>query len=447
MATITFSLAYVATSVSTPADATLVVPMSVIAEAAESAADDNILDAALEELLLGMIDGVDSGSSIAGFTDKVAYPIVYPLSLLGWEQRVLDAMMARGFALIELDDEFADVMRNAAAAADAFFSLPLREKFKCARDEMIEGYGFINRGREVYNVQERFVELDGSDFASSSAGSVSSSGSDSDESDVLGVQRDPWPRSLGTDFRETIEGALTRLKALARECLGGVGSATGLDEDRLDALVHVPPVVDEVYGFRTTLRLLKYYQGVPFDNERAEDGSSDDDLWDPEMFAFTRGDARCIEHGDSTLLTVAPVSAVAELQVVDRATGRWANVEALHPPAADHARYAVVFPGYYGAWLTNGTLAASLHRVESCAASADRVSMPFFLRVEPRVPVHPIPVSGPPRTSANEAYILNQCSVVPQFATWLTRYPLWTKFKPPSATTSDTPAASDPTVA
>ena len=440
---------------------------------------------------------------LVGFCEPVAYPVVHPLTLLlrypeaiarassptqplilrtstnlslaplptplltlaeleeGDERtaeegrrKLVEGLRDRGYVLLRWGEKEAGAVKSAAENAERFFDLDMRSKFECARQDMVEGYGFMKRGRETYNAQEVFVEY-GPELLDSD------SDSDSDfEDDPVGKLPLPYPPSLSPEFPQAITTAVSSLKRVAtlllKECLADAG----VSADAVESMVAIPETVHASHRFRTTLRLLKYHKDVAasFQTEKpsragSDDGSEDSSAYEPEIedgeaitldeLGVMAGDALCMEHGDSTLLTIAPVSSVPELQVVDAATGQWINAELLHTAFEEesgtgtHWEYGVVFPGYFLARASSGRFRATLHRVELSHPDTDRISLPFFLRTEPEIPLclcPSLPLSPLAPLAESETKTLDALAAADSAAAfsyyWMPAFPLWTKFKP-----------------
>lgn len=308
------------------------------------------------------------------------------------------SLVQDGFAVLRCDVATRALLDDTVRMADAFFELPMEEKFCCARDEMIEGYGFVARGRETYNMMEAFT----------------AQSSDEDED----VQSVPFPRDALPEFEPHMRAALSCLRALAVDvALAAVCRVLGLDEAAARAVCAPPPEpVEGPSPWRTTLRLLKYYKVLPMQARPSEDDEDELAEWHRtrDLFKCSDGDALCMEHVDSTMLSLAYVSDVPELQILSQSSGCWHDVEAV----PDHAGCLVVFPGYYLAQLSGGRIAPTLHRVER-KSDRDRLSIPYFLRTEPGVNI-PAPAAHPLRADDSVESLID----------FIKTEPLWIAFKP-----------------
>eukprot|EP01090_Pellita_catalonica_P021999 TRINITY_DN8394_c0_g1_i3.p1 TRINITY_DN8394_c0_g1~~TRINITY_DN8394_c0_g1_i3.p1 ORF type:complete len:583 (+),score=96.87 TRINITY_DN8394_c0_g1_i3:51-1799(+) len=82
----------------------------------------------------------------------------------------------------------------------------------------------------------------------------------------------------------------------------------------------------------------------------------------------------CIEHTDTTILSVGPVSEIPELQFYNRATREWVYAES----EVDNS-HVIIFAGRMLARLTAGYYQPTFHRVYR-RCGEERLSLPFFLR-------------------------------------------------------------------
>jgi len=91
-------------------------------------------------------------------------------------------------------------------------------------------------------------------------------------------------------------------------------------------------------------------------------------------------------HADMGLVTVAPVSTIPALQLLDPRTGRTHHPEKDLPPSS-----WIVFAGETLGFLTGGKIGAPLHMVPYVDRSggAHRYSAPFFLRAGPETVLVP----------------------------------------------------------
>jgi hypothetical protein len=119
------------------------------------------------------------------------------------------------------------------------------------------------------------------------------------------------------------------------------------------------------------------------------------------------------DHTDSSLVTLAPRSTMAALEMKRFDTGAWECVE-------EHMRDpddCVVFMGDSGAYLTNNYFPSPLHRPGSRRMCEDRqpgtrISTPFFLRGAERVVLRPDRLCGcalPPLTVAQVSSNVGLC--------------------------------------
>ena len=127
-------------------------------------------------------------------------------------------------------------------------------------------------------------------------------------------------------------------------------------------------------------RLLQQLKGgVSLERARAAQAAESGDLSVFDTFLYPNMEASTVNmraHTDPGLLTLKLASSTPGLEVRDRRTGCWVDVEALCEPAAD----CIVFCGEALQLSSAGRYEAALHRVRHASAGA-RVSCVFELRI------------------------------------------------------------------
>ena len=169
--------------------------------------------------------------------------------------------------------------------------------------------------------------------------------------DAAALDLVPWPSGRQPGLRPAVEGATTALHSLARRLLTQLDGGTVLEAARAQqAAAHGDPSVLDV---------------LMYPNQRAD-------------VVNMRG------HTDPGLLTLTLGSQIPGLEVHDRASRRWVDVESMCTPAE-----CVVLCGEALQVFSGGLYEAAPHRVRHAAGGA-RLSTVFELRLHAVPPrVHP----------------------------------------------------------
>ena len=139
----------------------------------------------------------------------------------------------------------------------------------------------------------------------------------------------------------------------------------------------VTTAVNELHNLATTL-LRRLDNGL--EGARAAQAESDGDPSVLDIFVYPNQHSSLPNmraHTDPGLLTLTVASEVPGLEIRDRSTGEWIDVEALCDAGSD----LIVFCGEALSLATNNRYAATLHRVRHHEGGKARVSTVFELRI------------------------------------------------------------------
>lgn len=259
-----------------------------------------------------------------------------PLALLHTDV-VLDSVHRQGWALLRVPPDVALALRQLETQWRAFFAQPAALKDAFRTPTLTPGYMTPFPGlHETFEYASRAPSL----------------------------RCPPSTAALTQRLFEWLEAtALAVLRAMLEQCC------------------HTPATwawSDALFPAESTLRLLHY------------------DRVEPTVPVATL-EKHFPAHTDSSLITLAPRSSMAALEMKRFDTGDWVCVE----EAMDDGQI-VVFMGDAGAYLTNNHFPSPIHRpgvgrmLESWRPGvAARISTPFFLRAAPTVVLDPAPFAAP----------------------------------------------------
>jgi isopenicillin N synthase-like dioxygenase len=242
-------------------------------------------------------------------------------------------------------------IREAYAAAERFFSLPVDAKRRSRVERSGGNRGYVGFGAE-HAKHQKVGDLKEFFHVGRDLPELGPGGTNVFPADVPSFE--PATRALFED-----------LEGVARILLDALADVFAVDRSTFT------PMID---GGNSILRIIHY---------------------PPLRDAFIPGAVRAAEHEDINLLTLLCESTSAGLEILTR-DGRWLPVAA--PPG-----HIVVDSGDMLQLLTNGQIPATTHRVVNPASTADdvvRYSMPFFVHPFPSCPLTPLPFCVSPERPA-----------------------------------------------
>eukprot|EP00741_Cyanophora_paradoxa_P020207 tig00000219_g19506.t1 len=314
---------------------------------------------------------------------------------------VLDSLRAHSFLRVSVGPDQVAVVREAHAAAGAFFARPAEEK-RPRKLLVSPGSGsekFVGwtgqPGREWFQVRRH--SLRAAPF--------------------------PWPEGDGGRLESALTALFRLLDSISRGVLTLIAEGLSLPPATFtDLLDPIDPFPDDAYG-SDVMRLYQYHSqaekrrraaiaekrataalkaregaGGAGGEDPAGEYASDyatplppRDARGPAAVAAAFAAPACGVHADLGLVTVSPPSSSPGLVVLDPSVQAWVDVES----NAGEAQFSV-FVGETLGLLTNGALRATLHYVNDATIpeAEARYSCPYFCRGRPGAPLPALQLGG-----------------------------------------------------
>eukprot|EP01096_Ripella_sp_DP13-Kostka_P011459 TRINITY_DN4632_c0_g1_i1.p1 TRINITY_DN4632_c0_g1~~TRINITY_DN4632_c0_g1_i1.p1 ORF type:complete len:442 (+),score=127.65 TRINITY_DN4632_c0_g1_i1:39-1328(+) len=247
------------------------------------------------------------------------------------DQLLLEQMRRYGHIRCVLNGRFAEAYSKITKAAAMFYSMPKEEKNKLKLEDEHQSLGFTwKRTRELFHVHScMFKDATKPTFCHPDLPS----------------------------FMEDNEECYWAFKEVAMMTLRSIARGMKIP---LDYIEKITEEEETPWKYSSSLRLFQY-------NPVSDSG---DCKYNPD----DEDQLQCVEHADSTLITINPCTKPEEVEMLDRSTGKWFVAE-----EDAEEQEVVIFFGTFLAWITGGYLIAPLHRVVHHSQDK-RISTPFFLR-------------------------------------------------------------------